>query len=58
MAGCGDDAGLTAYATAARLFSACRGDRRGPAASYIYGTYAMRFPGQPTGGLAQERAWP
>ncbi|TIP70576.1 MAG: hypothetical protein E5X53_26295 [Mesorhizobium sp.] len=60
MAGYGDDAGFTAYATAAGYtvpagtIAAAR--QRG--SSYIDGTYGMRFPGQPTGGLAQERAWP
>ncbi|MGX9120329.1 DnaT-like ssDNA-binding protein [Mesorhizobium sp. BHbsci] len=60
MAGYGDDAGFTAYAAAAGYtvpvgtISAAR--QRGSA--YIDGTYGMRFPGVPTGGLAQERAWP
>ncbi|MER8959309.1 DnaT-like ssDNA-binding protein [Mesorhizobium sp. M0701] len=60
MAGYGDDAGFTAYAAAAGYtvpagtIAAAR--QRGSA--YIDGTYGMRFPGQPTGGLAQERAWP
>ncbi|TPK59038.1 DnaT-like ssDNA-binding protein [Mesorhizobium sp. B2-5-1] len=60
MAGYGDDAGFTAYAAAAGYtvpagtISAAR--QRGSA--YIDGTYGMRFPGQPTGGIAQEREWP
>ncbi|MER9829173.1 hypothetical protein NKJ51_12400 [Mesorhizobium sp. M0134] len=60
MAGYGDDAGFTAYAAAAGYtvpagtIAAAR--QRGSA--YIDGTYGMRFPGRPTGGLAQERAWP
>lgn len=60
MAGYGDDAGFTAYAAAAGYtvpagtIAAAR--QRGSA--YIDGTYGMRFPGVPTGGLAQERAWP
>lgn len=60
MAGYGDDAGFSAYAAAAGYtvpagtISAAR--QRG--SNYIDGTYGMRFPGVPTGGLAQERAWP
>ncbi|MER8505101.1 hypothetical protein NKH98_31120 [Mesorhizobium sp. M0833] len=60
MAGYGDDAGFTAYAAAAGhtvpagTIAAAR--QRGSV--YIDGTYDMRFQGVPTGGLAQERAWP
>ncbi|MER8532111.1 hypothetical protein NKH61_05205 [Mesorhizobium sp. M1005] len=60
MAGYGDDAGFTAYAAAAGYtvpagtIAAAR--QRGSA--YIDGTYGSRFPGQPTGGIAQEREWP
>ncbi|RWE96463.1 DnaT-like ssDNA-binding protein [Mesorhizobium sp.] len=60
MAGYGDDAGFTAYAAAAGYTvpagSIPGARQRGSA--YIDGTYGMRFPGVPTGGLAQERAWP
>lgn len=61
MAGYGTDAALKAYWDAAGYtyaadapFAALR--QRGSA--YIDGTYGMRFPGQPTGGIAQEREWP
>jgi len=61
MAGYGTDSALKAYWDAAGYtyaadapFAALR--QRGSA--YIDGTYGMRFPGQPTGGLAQEREWP
>ncbi|TPK42303.1 MULTISPECIES: DnaT-like ssDNA-binding protein [unclassified Mesorhizobium] len=60
MAGYGDDEGFTAYAAAAGYtvpagtIAAAR--QRGSA--YLDGTYGMRFPGQPTGGIAQEREWP
>ncbi|TPN90206.1 DnaT-like ssDNA-binding protein, partial [Mesorhizobium sp. B1-1-5] len=60
MGGYGDDAGFAAYAAAAGYtvpagtISAAR--QRGSA--YIDGTYGMRFPGQPTGGIGQEREWP
>ncbi|PBC23479.1 MULTISPECIES: DnaT-like ssDNA-binding protein [unclassified Mesorhizobium] len=61
MAGYGSDAALKAYWDAAGYtyaadapFAALR--QRGSA--YLDGTYGMRFPGQPTGGIAQEREWP
>lgn len=60
MAGYGDDAGFTAYMTAAGYvvpagtISAAR--QRGSV--YVDGTYAARFPGVPTGGVDQEREWP
>lgn len=60
MAGYGDDAGFTAYMTAngytvpVGTIAAARA--RGSA--YIDGAYADRFPGYPTGGVEQERAWP
>ncbi|MHC2797183.1 hypothetical protein ACVINZ_006195 [Mesorhizobium jarvisii] len=60
MTGYGDDAGFTAYAAAAGFavpagtISVAR--QRGSA--YIDGTYGMRFSGQPTGGISQEREWP
>lgn len=60
MAGYGDDAGFTAYATAAGYtvpagtIAAAR--QRGSA--YIDAVYGDRFTGSPTGGIDQERAWP
>jgi len=61
MAGYGSDNALKAYWDAAGYtyaadapFAALR--QRGSA--YIDGTYGLRFPGQPTGGIAQEREWP
>lgn len=60
MAGYGDDAGFTAYATAASYTvpAGTIAAARHAAAPYIDGLYGMRFPGVPTGGLAQPRAWP
>ncbi len=62
MAGYGDDSAFTAW-LAANGYSLPVGAptdavlrQRGSA--YIDGTYGERFPGQPTGGVAQERAWP
>lgn len=60
MAGYGDDAGFTAYATAAGYtvpagtIAAAR--QRG--STYIDGAFGSRFSGTPTGGIDQERAWP
>jgi hypothetical protein len=60
MAGYGDDAGFSAYMVAngyavpGGSIPAAR--QRGSA--YIDGAYADRFPGSPTGGVEQERAWP
>lgn len=62
MAGYGDDPGLTTW-LAENGYSLPDG---APAAAvlrqrgsvYIDGTYGYRFPGSPTGGLAQDRAWP
>ncbi|MER8846041.1 DnaT-like ssDNA-binding protein [Mesorhizobium australicum] len=61
MAGYGSDVALKAYWDAAGYtyasdapFAALR--QRGSA--YIDGTYGMRFPGQPTEGITQEREWP
>ncbi|WP_309086397.1 DnaT-like ssDNA-binding protein [Chelativorans sp.] len=61
MAGYGTDEGFTAYVAAAGYtvpsganITAAR--QRGSV--YIDGFYGSRFPGIPTGGLAQERAWP
>lgn len=60
MAGYGTDDGFTAYMTAngytvpAGSIPAAR--QRGSA--YIDGTFGARFPGYPTGGIEQDRAWP
>ncbi|AID29245.1 DnaT-like ssDNA-binding protein [Mesorhizobium jarvisii] len=61
MAGYGSDNALKAYWDAAGYtyaadapFAALR--QRGSA--YVDGTYGLRFTGQPTGGIAQEREWP
>lgn len=62
MAGYGDDAGLDAWLSAHGYtwpvsgITKAVGRERGSA--YIDGTYGDRFPGSPTGGYAQERAWP
>jgi hypothetical protein len=63
MAGYGDNAGFTAYATAAGYvipggatddqITAAR--QRG---ALVIDRYEPRFPGTRTGGFAQERAWP
>jgi hypothetical protein len=60
MAGYGSDDGFTAYATAAG-YTVPSGDvtaARQRGSAYIDGTYGLRFPGVPTGGADQERAWP
>ncbi|MGX5827371.1 DnaT-like ssDNA-binding protein [Mesorhizobium sp. 43Arga] len=60
MAGYGDDEGFTAYAAAAG-YTVPAGSIPGArqrGSIYIDGTYGARFPGQPTGGVEQERAWP
>ena len=62
MAGYGTDQGFTDW-LAANGYSLPNG---APAAAvlrqrgsvYIDGTYGYRFPGSPTGGLDQDRAWP
>lgn len=62
MAGYGDDSGFNAWLASngytlpggAPTVAVLR--QRGSA--YIDGLYGPRFPGTPTGGLAQERAWP
>lgn len=60
MAGYGTDAEAQAYWTAAGYtvpdgnVTAAR--QRGSV--YVDGTYGWRFPGQPTGGADQDRAWP
>lgn len=62
MAGYGDDTGFNAW-MAENGLSVGTGDvavavLRQRGSSYIDGLYGPRFSGQPTGGLAQERAWP
>lgn len=61
MAGYGNDDAMKAYWTAAGYtfandapFAALR--QRGSA--YVDAVYGLRFTGQPTGGIDQERAWP
>jgi hypothetical protein len=62
MAGYGTDQGFTDWLTtngfvlpeAAPTPAVLR--QRG--SQYLDGVYGSRFPGQPTGGFAQERAWP
>ncbi|TIS98757.1 MAG: hypothetical protein E5W88_05010 [Mesorhizobium sp.] len=60
MPGYGDDNGFTAYAAEAGYTvpagSIPAARQRG--SIYIDGTYGARFPGQPTVGVQQERAWP
>ncbi len=61
MSGYGDDAAFAAFLTANGLTVP---DTPAPAAlrergsNYIDGWYGGRFPGYPTGGIEQERAWP
>lgn len=60
MAGYGTEAGFTAWATE-HVYTVPTGDvpaalQRGSA--YIDGTYGDRFPGEPTDGIEQDRAWP
>lgn len=62
MAGYGTDDGFTAWRTAnghgnlpAGVTAAAMRER---GSAYIDGTYGSRFAGVPTGGFAQERAWP
>jgi hypothetical protein len=60
MAGYGDDAGFTVWATAAGYTvpagTVAAARQRG--SLFIDGNYGARFPGTPTGGLEQEREWP
>lgn len=62
MAGYGDDAGFTSWlAENGYVLPAGAPDKavlRQRGSTYIDGTYGERFPGLPTGGLEQERAWP
>ena len=62
MAGYGDDTAFATwrtdngYGAIAGALSATVLRQRGSA--YVDGVYGLRFPGSPTGGYAQERAWP
>lgn len=62
MAGYGDDSAFTAwleangYALPESAPTAAVLRQRG--AVYVDGTYGLRFPGTPTGGATQDRAWP
>jgi hypothetical protein len=62
MAGYGSDEAFSAWLAASGYTlpegspSAAVLRQRG--STYIDATYGMRFPGTPTGGAAQERAWP
>lgn len=62
MAGYGDDTAFTEW-LASNGYSLPEGAPtaavlRQRGSVYIDGTYGLRFPGTPTGGAAQERAWP
>lgn len=62
MAGYGNDQGLATW-LAANSYDLPTGAPtaavlRQRGSVYIDGTYGYRFPGTPTGGLGQERAWP
>lgn len=62
MAGYGDDAGFTAWLTengyTLPVGAPTATVLRNRGAGYIDGVYGSRFSGIPTGGFAQERAWP
>lgn len=61
MAGYGTDEGLTAYAAANGLTLPEGGNlaaARQRGSLYVDAVYGGRFPGQPTGGISQEREWP
>jgi hypothetical protein len=60
MPGYGSDDGFTAYMSA-NGYTVPAGSipaARARGSLYIDGAYADRFPGSPTGGMEQERAWP
>jgi hypothetical protein len=60
MAGYGTDEGFAAYA-AANGYTVPTGTvaaARARGSAYIDGTYSLRFPGYPTGGIDQDREWP
>lgn len=62
MAGYSTDEAFTAWLTAngytLPVGSPIAAVLRQRGAVYIDGTYGLRFPGTPSGGAAQERAWP
>jgi hypothetical protein len=62
MAGYGDDAGFDAWLAAngydLPVDAPDRAVLRERGSVYIDGLYGARFPGSPTAGYAQERAWP
>lgn len=62
MAGYGSDAGFTAWLAENGLElpegGLAEAVLRQRGSVYLDGTYGSRFPGVPTGGYAQERAWP
>lgn len=60
MPGYGDDAGFSAYMSA-NGYTVPAGSipaARARGSLYIDGAYADRFPGDPTGGIEQDRSWP
>jgi len=61
MAGYGTDVDLKSYWDEAGYTYASDapfGALRQRGSTYIDATYGERFPGEPTGGIDQERAWP
>ncbi len=62
MAGYGDDSGFTAFLTAngytLPVGAPTPAVLRQRGSAYIDGLHGLRFSGVPTGGFAQERAWP
>src|SRR3954469_25844507 len=62
MAGYGDDNGFTTWLTdngyTLPVDAPAAAVLRNRGAAYIDGVYGARFSGIPTGGFAQERAWP
>ncbi|MEF2073489.1 DnaT-like ssDNA-binding protein [Consotaella aegiceratis] len=61
MAGYGTDQGLTDYAATVGYTipdGATLAVARQLGSDYVDGLYGDRFPGEPTGGIEQERAWP
>lgn len=62
MAGYGTDEGFLAWMSDhghdMPVISPSEAVLRQRGSDYVDGTYGPRFPGAPTGGLAQERAWP
>lgn len=62
MAGYGDDAGFSDWLTANGYTlpdgAPAPAVLRERGSAYLDGTYGPRFSGTPTGGFAQERAWP